>query len=212
MTTIEYVNPALQKMAVTNRNPSPDPIDPDMIDYFTKMICQTPSKQSQCHFDLYVITDFDLIKNKIYYSTETPDPEPDAKHPQPYNPQVLAPLLLLLSRKQNPQKQRYIDNNPTDIKAEFQRDGLVAMGIAMGTTAYEACRLGYTTGYCACINSQMLTDILEEKLNREVTMINPHILAISKDMGQDPRLHAIHGKECYFDSQDKNHIEVTRIE
>lgn len=207
---IKYVNPAIQKMAVTTRNPSPDPIDEDMIEYFTQLACQTPSKQSQCCFDLYVITDMDFIKNKIYPATAVPDPEPNVLHPQPYNPQVLAPLLLLYSRKIMPQKQRYM-NNSSDYLQEFMRDGCVAMGISMGVVAYEASRIGFRTGYCACVDNDLLQACIQEKIGKEIEMNNLHILCISKDLGLDPREHAVHGKECYFNPQEKNFIEVTRI-
>lgn len=158
---MSYVNQAVEGMAVTWRNRDLEkPLDHEQVEYFSKLAVQTPTKQSNKYFDVVSITNPDLIE-KIYQHSAVPDPGLDG---QPYNPQVLAPLLLLwikcdLETGELAKNYRY--NAIHEGVDDETIDRHQAVGISSGVVGYEANRLGFQTGYCRCLDGTSICKELE---------------------------------------------------
>lgn len=157
---MEYVNDAIKNMAVTwrNRDVSKKLSDKE-VDYFSNLAIQTPSKQSNKYFNVFSITNQTLIE-KIYLHSAVPDPGP---YGQPYNPQVIAPLLLLwmsCNLEVGELSKNYLVNSEIEDANDQIIDTHQAVGISAGVVAYEANRLGFKTGYCRCIDSNSICNEL----------------------------------------------------
>lgn len=96
----------------------------------------SPSKQSGVRYKLHVYrNDNEEVKHKIYKGVRaaTFEEKPTGR----YNPQVLAPWLLILASEEN--------DKPKD------PDTWMDLGIATATIAYAASSLGLDTGLCRCM-------------------------------------------------------------
>lgn len=96
----------------------------------------SPSKQSGVRYNLYVYrNDNEDVKMNIYKGVRgaTFEEKPTGR----YNPQVLAPWLLILTDRKNAKP-----NEP---------DVWMDLGIATATIAYAAANLGLDTGLCRCM-------------------------------------------------------------
>lgn len=152
---MEYVNEIIASMAVTHRNRDLDKtLTQEQIEYFCNLAVQTPRKQSNKYFDVYGITNQQLIK-KIYEYSAVPDPEEGSEYPQPYNSQIFAPLLILWIQcdlEVGRLSERYLENMIKEQVDDVTVDTHQSVGISAGVVAYESNRLGFKTGFCRCID------------------------------------------------------------
>lgn len=185
---MSYVNKAVEGMSITWRNRDLDkPLSPDQVEYFSKLAVQTPTKQSNKYFDVVSISNPDLIE-KVYEHSAVPDPGLDG---QPYNPQVLAPLLLLWMESDletGEHSKNYIHNAIQEGVDDETIDRHQAVGISSGVVAYEANRLGFQTGFCRCLDD---TPICKELQSSGLEIEQPVLLSLSIGHGRDsdPRQH-----------------------
>jgi hypothetical protein len=150
---MDYVNDTIKNMAVTWRNRDLSrPLSEEQVDYFSNLAVQTPTKQENKYYNVFSITNQELI-DKIYYHTAVPDPGPARE--QPYNPQVIAPLLLIWFSTQielGIRSMNYLSNAEKEKTNDLIIDTHQAVGISAGVVSYEANRLGLQTGFCRCIH------------------------------------------------------------
>lgn len=184
-----YVNQTIESMAVTWRNRNLDkPLTQQQVEYFSKLAVQTPSKQSNKYFDVYSITNLELIE-KIYLQSAVPDPGYDG---QPYNPQLLSPLLLLwmsCELETGELSKNYLNNAINEDVDDETIDRHQAVGISAGVVCYEANRLGFQTGFCRCIDSE---GVCKELQSYGISISDQSLLlSLSIGYGRDvnPRQH-----------------------
>lgn len=192
---MEYVNKYVKGMAVTWRNKDMTrPLTQEQVEYFSNLATQTPSKQSNKYFDIVAITNQKLIY-KIYKNSKVPDPD----RVQPYNPQVVSPLLLLwMSCDLETSKladNRYIENMEQIQGDDVFVDTHQSVGISAGVVSYEANRLGFQTGFCRCLETDSIIDDLIKDYNWNCTCNEPDIfLALGIGYGlvkDNPRWHGL---------------------
>lgn len=128
--------------------------DLDLIIY---SVTQCPSKQNHSFYKVHAITNRDVIEN-IYETTNgflLPNDEWTT------NSQTLANLLLVFEKidtsESHKQKNKTYENNN---QKTVERDIHMAVGIAAGYANFTANLLGYSTGCCACFDSDAVESIL----------------------------------------------------
>ena len=155
---------------------------------------QCPSKQGVAFYNLHVITNKNVI-DSIYKFTTNIYSKGDSGYKTLSNPQVLANMLLLFSKKSelNPgshkeaQEMSY-DSNSARI---VNNDAHVAVGIAAGYVNLTASLLGLETGCCACI---MGYNELKSYLNLESDPVL--LMGVGyKKKGTSRRMHALDGSK-----------------
>jgi hypothetical protein len=202
-----YPNTVLSQLAVTCRNHSTKPISSADLKYLQDVALHTPSKQSQAYFEVIFSSDLLWNQTHLYPCTEVPEVnEEDRKYLQsrdridPYhygmNSQVIAPLVMIFNPiAQHTQNKDYAVYNSAE---EWRHDALVAMGIAMGVTAYQANVLGYLTGFCSCIRPDRLKEAIEQRLQREfVPGVNCTVLSVGHNDLQAVRKHPLKDDVTY---------------
>lgn len=141
------------------------------IDLFVSAISQCPSKQNIAFYTTHFITNREIIEQLhkktdgfiVSYEDGT----------STTNPQVLANLLVVFEAKQvellndkdvHRNQQTYdLKNRPeniSDIAWCFERDQNMAVGIAAGYLNLSASLLGYSTGCCACFDTEAIKELL----------------------------------------------------
>jgi nitroreductase len=164
------------------------------VDNLVNIATQMPIKQNNDYFDLVVIRDRDTINQLVQLtsrSTYTPDDSDEldilTKHyPDPstyppgiespeqleevwqYNPQVLAPLLIIFVKK--PLKIAEIDyrsgyatlwgEDSPIFQKQIVQDMFTAMGIAAGAMIAYCRDRGMATAMCTCHNHQAVAQLL----------------------------------------------------
>jgi len=129
-----------------------------------------PSKQNLNYYNLHVIEDrqkiekihentrgfgpiyfdYDSEKTDGHYKEERGD---EGKHYT--NSQVLGNMLLAFTKNDGPLLQRELNDN-------YDEDRSMAVGIAAGYVNVIATQLGYATGCCKCMDSNVISEILGE--------------------------------------------------
>jgi len=126
---------------------------------------ECPTKQNTPFFNLYAITDRDII-NQIYETTETPKFKNAIVRK---NPQVLANLVLvythneIIKKKDVQNVDQYKDflNTATEEdKIAIFQDRLQAVGISAGYVNLTASLLGYQSGCCKCFDRPAIQNII----------------------------------------------------
>lgn len=131
---------------------------------------QCPSKQNVAHYRVHAITRRDIIE-KIHTHTlgfgKSLDPNDLTT-----NSQVLANLLIVLEKNpvdvtnqydqyRNTQTLELAHGTPSEaVNSVLMRDCHMAVGIAAGYLNVIATMLGYSTGCCACFDSEPIQEIL----------------------------------------------------
>ena len=134
------------------------------IDLFESAVSQCPSKQNVAFYKAHFITNRELIE-KIHEKTNGFIISFEDQT-RTSNPQVLANLLVvfeakhveLVTDKDSLRNQQTFDlKNGSEIEVDrqsiFERDQNMAVGIAAGYLNLSASLLGYSTGCCACFES-----------------------------------------------------------
>lgn len=127
---------------------------------------QCPSKQNVAFYDVFVITNRDVI-NSIYETTTSIHDE-SGTYEGLSNPQVLGNMLLVFTDKQEGLEGRHkeiTEANANINKEENDRivlqDKFTAIGIASGYVNLTASLLGYETGCCSCVmNYEKVKELL----------------------------------------------------
>lgn len=135
---------------------------------------QCPSKQNVAYYDVYFITNRDLIE-KIHNSTN--GFFIDGKHRT--NSQVMANLLVVFADKdledvaKNIEAESFHRNTEMDTLAynglvtpAAERDVNMAIGVAAGYVNLTASLLGYRTGCCACFDGVSIQKLLNSNTVR----------------------------------------------
>jgi hypothetical protein len=189
-------------------------IPEDDFKLFMTAITQCPSKQNVAHYRVHAITNRDIIE-QIHQHTRgfTTSMTP---YTAETNSQVLANLLVVFERqpvvindfdslnRTDETRRMAVGQMTDDDKLILTRDAHMAVGIAAGYLNVISTMLGYSTGCCACFQSQPIQDVLG--INNEVMLM----------MGvgfKDPELnrrihHANH--EFMFPTKPKQTISVIR--
>jgi len=127
----------------------------------------SPSKQSKCRYKLHVYKNDDEEKMmKIYQSVKADswEDKPEGR----FNPQVLAPWLLIF-------EERHTGDEEDGAKAIYRDIGIAAVHIG-----YKAIDLGMGVGYCACFREDMAHHF------SEVFDFTPElIIGVGYDSGKD---------------------------
>lgn len=125
-------------------------IPKEYIDHWVYIATHSPSKQDEAYYDLYVITDKNLIET-LYdhtwgYTISVVD---NLLGGVVRNPQMAANAYFLWVEKTPKTMKNYnADGTPRDSSYPGRKDNaLMAIGIAMGLVAYSAGSLGYKTGF-----------------------------------------------------------------
>jgi len=173
---------------------------------------QCPSKQNIAHYRVHAITNRDIIE-RIHANTKGFSLDFNPDHATT-NSQVLANLLIVLEKNPVDITDPY-DQHRTDqtlemaqgklsdtSKAVLMRDCHMAVGIAAGYLNVVASMLGYSTGCCACFQSQPIQEILG--IENEVVLM----MGIGfKDPGLNRRVH--HADHNFvFPTKVKQSIQV----
>lgn len=124
---------------------------------------QCPSKQNVAFYDLHVIVNQNVIKSIYETTTNIHDESGEYKHLS--NPQVLANMLLVFSKKPTLTTSKHREIDLAEHNAEAQKivdnDTHVAIGLAAGYVNLTASMLGLETGCCSCVmNYEALKDML----------------------------------------------------
>lgn len=129
-------------------------IPTEHIDHFVYLATNTPTKQHEAYFNLYVITNRQLLDELVEYTwgftfpinNDTPTSEvPSCTR----NPQMAASAYLLWTAK-FPETIRNYERDGTQKNNNHsnRRDNaLTSIGISMGVVAFSAASLGYNTGF-----------------------------------------------------------------
>jgi len=126
------------------------------IDYIVDVATTMPSKNQQEVYELYVITNRNLINKIFEVSYHVDDTGAEKQYGiRRQNSQVRANLLLLWT------------DGP--IKEEKIVDTL-AIGISSGAAALAGAELGYKTGFCACFNYKEINRILGTEKNVRLSL------------------------------------------
>lgn len=120
------------------------PVISDHINMIVDAATNMPTKQNRPYYRLVCSTNLEF--NRFCYDNATYDKDPSFKNNKFHrNGQVNAPLLLMWTPDDeekclNPYDDDYVDN--------FH----LATGISSGAAAFAAGYLGYSTGFCICVN------------------------------------------------------------
>lgn len=130
---------------------------------------QCPSKQNVAFYNLYIITNQDLIYE--IYKTTTNIHDSTGEYRTLSNPQVLANMLLVFTEKSITSEGHHREANKVISRQQMiennrivNNDRHVSIGIAAGYVNLTASLLGYETGCCSCVmNYDLLKDLLKTK-------------------------------------------------
>lgn len=145
-------------------------IPEDDLNLLVTAATQCPSKQNVAYYKLHYITNRDIIE-QVHSNTlgfvvkRSPVPEYTT------NTQTLANLLIVFEEYINldsakdagrNNETRAITSGTFDLAAQqtFERDRLVAVGVAAGYLNLTASLLGYATGCCSCFSAEPIKEIL----------------------------------------------------
>lgn len=120
------------------------------IDHWIYLATHAPSKQDESFFDLYVITDRELLEKLYRDHTWGFTMFPGGSDYVARNPQMNAPVLFVYNMKMNTDEVRNNnkDGSVRDPNAASRWDNAyTAVGISSGIVAFSAANLGYNTGY-----------------------------------------------------------------
>ena len=140
------------------------------LDLFMTAVTQCPSKQNVAHYRVHAITNRDLIEQihdhtRGFTLSQTP-------YIAETNSQVLANLLVLFEYQpvelhgekdviRSDETRALAAGAFTDVdKARLMKDCHMAVGIAAGYLNVVASMMDYSTGCCACYNSEPIEELL----------------------------------------------------
>jgi hypothetical protein len=132
-------------------------VSEDMINTLKQVIKNAPTKQNEEYYSVEFITDRSVIEN-IYQTTSY---DKSSQDDRTKNSQVLANLLVVFFCEfpktfRNPEHE-YEDRN------FIMGNVNTSIGIASGQLALSATLLGLSTGFCACFDHQVVSQILNKK-------------------------------------------------
>jgi len=113
------------------------------LDYICKSATTMPTKQNKDSYELYCITNRNVIQ-KIFEAAYNSD---DVEHTYLKNPQARANVLLIWTQNLNE------DNDP---------DIIMNIGISAGAASLAAAELGYKTGFCKCFQVYKVREIISK--------------------------------------------------
>lgn len=184
-------------------------IPQDDIDLLIHAVTNCPSKQNIAYYDVYVISDRDIIE-QIHNETNGFVTGPTTTTT---NSQVLANLLfafipisdqkLLLKNNEHRNTQHdSLKSQPSARDLELlQRDRYTAIGIASGYLNLTASILGYSTGCCSCFDQTVVQKIIGSE--------NPVELLMGVGIKNDEKNRRLHHKTDYlFPTKKKQNIKV----
>ena len=156
------------------------------IDHFIHIATNSPSKQYEAYFNLYVITNQDMIKDLLEYTwgfthninaqTSTSEVPVSVR-----NPQVGASAYMLWTQKfpENTLRNFEYDGVNKDNQVFTRRDNaFTSIGISMALVSYSAASLGYETAYNKNHNKPGKEGYWEDTLG-----INPDVEEIAFGLG-----------------------------
>jgi nitroreductase len=147
-------------------------IPEEHIDHWIYLATNSPSKQDESYFNLYVITDKEKIQLLLDHTWgHTLEIAPRVLKGITRNPQVAANVCFLFAFKmpsvtrQIHQNGKKYDRTGNDLLT-VTMNGQVAIGIASGLVAQSAANLGYKTGFNSCFGQKDSTNnkILKSEL------------------------------------------------
>lgn len=151
----------------TNFTWTDEPVDKDKIkNIINNALLKVPSKQKRMPYKITVLdySNKDLRK-EIFLHTKR-DEETTIEE-DPFNPQTLAPILLIFSMRSSNKAIRKLDRAPLAHDFDGYKDNRVIymeMGIAAMTLMFALEAEGFSTGFCQCIERK---DQLGNKLGLE---------------------------------------------
>jgi nitroreductase len=146
--------------------------------------CNSPSKQNETHYDLYVFTDYQKIR-EIYETTKLfllYDPKENLKEVfgekngefwqsderSVHNSQTLSNMLLVYVENQGDPRggthaQAKSEYNNAESIVKYNEQISYSIGISSGQVSMAAAMLGYKTGYCSAFKKGPVKDICGTK-------------------------------------------------
>lgn len=142
------------------------------LDLLVHAVTNCPSKQNIAHYKVHFITDREVIeeihKNTAGFTNYAQSPAVDET-----NSQVLANLLIAFEAYdfrlalpdtvfRNDETKDWLDNNALTSQQEavMTRDRHMAVGIAAGYVNVISSMIGYSTGCCACFDTDKVKNII----------------------------------------------------
>lgn len=126
------------------------PIPEEHIEHWIYLATHAPSKQDETFFDLYVLTDRELLESLYRDHTWGFTMFPNGLDYVARNPQMNAPVLFVYNMKMdvNEIRNNNKDGSVRDPNAASRWDNAyTAVGISSGIVAFSAANMGYNTGY-----------------------------------------------------------------
>lgn len=123
-------------------------VDPDHIKHLVDVAVNAPAKQDEAYFDLYVITNRDIIKELYLNHSWGFVVDNDVQY---RNPQINAHVVIFWARKiPDTNRNAWVDNSLKHSQP-FSRvwtNCLTSIGMSSGMVAMTAQHMGYQTGFC----------------------------------------------------------------
>ena len=123
-------------------------VNPDHIKHLVDVAVNSPAKQDEAYFDLYVITNRDIIKDLYLNHSWGFVVDKDVQY---RNPQIDAHVVIFWARKiPNTNRNAWVDNSLKHSQP-FSRawtNCLTSIGMSSGMVAMTAQHMGYQTGFC----------------------------------------------------------------
>lgn len=149
-------------------------IPEEHINLFIEAVKRAPSKQNIAFYKTHFITNRDLIQSISQSTRPNPLTSWIGNNFTTYdyiNPQALANLLIVfeyykdysspeIHNRNAEVKAAYLDQSIKTVNSILNIDRYSAIGIASGYVALLANMLGYSTGFCACLQSDEISKLL----------------------------------------------------
>lgn len=187
-------------------------IPEDDIELLIHSVTNCPSKQNIAYYDIFVITDRNIIEN-IHNETDgfitgptttTTNSQVLANVLFAFVPRLNNDLVVRTGEHRNTQLDAFKSGNVSEKdKAKLDRDRHTAIGIASGYLNLTASILGYSTGCCACFDPTRIQEIIGSD--------NPVELLMGigfKDETKNRRTH--HNTNYIFPAKIKQPIKIIR--
>ena len=145
------------KTRFTARSFADIPVDTDHLTQVIEVLKIVPSKQNVYPYSVNIFGhEHSEVKEELFKLTSCGEPTPEA-----YNPQVLAPLLLVWSYRPN-------DNASKDVVqfgnghnyVEQLHNSMIEVGMSAMAAMTKFHELGYVSGFCKCFEGEKTKEVL----------------------------------------------------
>lgn len=158
------------------------PVSQEDIETIIKTATTMPTKQNVRYYNLVVSTNQEF--NDVVHDSamdSSVDSFKNTKRDKWRNAQVSAPLLLLYYPR-SASLTELQEINPTDPESVHRDNTNISIGISSGAASLTASYLGYKTGFCSCIEVQLLNKNVKEKFTDQRILDLTQAICDSEDI------------------------------